>query len=458
MKKYINPWMVYGLLIAAALVAVALVQRWGGQLQAPAALAQGLPGNPELRSERLLHLLLALAAVMSLGRLMGALFKRIGQAPVIGEVVAGIMLGPSLLGWIFPSAGAALLPASVAPLLGIIAQLGIILYMFQVGLELNAAEFKGRGHATIAISHSSIIVPFVLGVLLALWLYPRFSSSDVSFSSFSLFMGVAMSITAFPVLARILSDSGMNKTPLGVIALSCAAVDDATAWCLLAIVVGVAQSNLQSVLPVFLGLLAFVAVMVFVLRPWILSYAARHSKPPISQNAVALVLLFVLLSAIATELIGIHAIFGAFLLGVLIPHDSAIAREFEGKLKDVVAVLLLPAFFAFSGMRTQIGLLQGWEQWLACLLIIVVATLGKFGGASLAARFSGMSGRDSTALGILMNTRGLVELIVLNIGLDLRVISPTLYTMMVLMALATTMATAPALRIFTPGVLPVGKR
>jgi Kef-type K+ transport system membrane component KefB len=194
--------------------------------------------------------------------------------------------------------------------------------------------------------------------------------------------------------------------------------------------------------------------MVFALRPLILKYAARHSKPPLSQGAVAVVLLFVLLSALATELIGIHAIFGAFLLGVLIPHDSAIALEFEAKLKDVVAVLLLPAFFAYSGMRTQIGLLHGSEQWLACGLIILVATLGKFGGASLAARYSGMNARDSTALGILMNTRGLVELIVLNIGLDLRVISPTLYAMMVLMALATTLATAPALRWLTPGVLP----
>lgn len=447
MKKFINPWIVYGLLIGVALFAVAVAQRWGGLLQAPAAAqATGLPGQP-VRSDLLFHLLLALAAVMALGRVMGELFKRIGQAPVIGEVVAGIMLGPSLLGWIFPSAGAYLLPASVAPLLGTVAQLGVILYMFQVGLELNAAEFKGRGHATIAISHSSIIIPFVLGVMLALWLYPRFSSSDVGFSAFSLFMGVAMSITAFPVLARILSDSGMNKTPLGAIALACAAVDDATAWCLLALVVGVAKADLQSAVPVFLGLSAFVALMIFVLRPLILGYAARHSKPPLSQNAVALVLLCVLLSALSTELIGVHAIFGAFLLGVLIPHDSAIAREFEGKLKDVVAVLLLPAFFAFSGMRTQIGLLQGADQWLACLLIIAVATLGKFGGAFLAARFSGMGNRDASALGILMNTRGLVELIVLNIGLDLKIISPTLYAMMVLMALATTMATAPALKI-----------
>lgn len=455
MKKYIDPWAVYGLLIAAALLTVGLVQRWGSGLQAPLpAEPAAAAGQVAMHSDTLFHFLLALAAVMGLGRLLGAAFKRIGQAPVIGEVIAGILLGPSLLGWLLPASGAYLFPPTVTPVLGIVAQLGIVLYMFQVGLEVNAAEFKGRGHATLTISHASIAVPFMLGVLLSLWLYPRFASADVTFTAFSLFMGVAMSITAFPVLARILRDSGIAKTALGVTALSCAAVDDATAWCLLALVVGVASADLHSAVTAFVGLGLFVAFMVFALRPLILKYAARHSKPPLSQGAVAVVLLFVLLSALATELIGIHAIFGAFLLGVLIPHDSAIALEFEAKLKDVVAVLLLPAFFAYSGMRTQIGLLHGSEQWLACGLIILVATLGKFGGASLAARYSGMNARDSTALGILMNTRGLVELIVLNIGLDLRVISPTLYAMMVLMALATTLATAPALRWLTPGVLP----
>jgi len=300
-------------------------------------------------------------------------------------------------------------------------------------------------------------VPMLLGIAVALPLY-KLVGPDKKFVAFALFMGVAMSITAFPVLARILGDSGMNRSPLGAMALSCAAVDDATAWCLLALVVGLAQSEPGKGALVLAGLAGFALLMVFGMRPLIRKFSSLHSKAPLGQGAIALVLLAVLLSATATELIGIHAIFGAFLLGALTPHDSLIAREFEGKLKDLVTVLLLPAFFAFTGLRTQVGLLTGTEQWLACLLIILVATLGKFGGASLAARFTGMSGRDSAALGILMNTRGLVELIVLNIGLDLKIISPTVFTMMVLMVLATTMATAPALRVFTPGVLPLRKK
>jgi Kef-type K+ transport system membrane component KefB len=399
-----------------------------------------------LKSDLLFHLLLALAAVIALGRALGALFRRLGQPPVIGEVVAGILLGPTLLGRIFPEGEAFLLPAAVSPLLGALAQLGVILYMFLVGLELNAADFKRKGRATFFISQASIVLPFALGLLLAFWLHPRFADPGAPFLGFALFIGVAMSVTAFPVLARILGDSGMSRTALGALALSCAAVDDATAWCLLAAAVGASSHELGSALAVGAWLLAFLGLMVFALRPLILKYAAKHSKAPLGQGVVAIVLLGVLLSALATEWIGIHAIFGAFLLGVLLPHDSAIAREFESKLKDVVAVLLLPAFFAYSGMRTELGLLQSMDQWLACGLIIAAATLGKFGGATLAARATGMRWREASALGILMNTRGMVELIVLNIGLDLHIISPTLYAMMVLMALATTLATAPALR------------
>jgi Kef-type K+ transport system membrane component KefB len=458
MKKPVNPWIAYGLLVAVALFVISLVQGLGGNLEAPMGQGSAAPhGTARLQSDLLFHVLLALTAVMALGRLMGTLFRRLGQPAVIGETLAGIMLGPSLMGRILPEAGNYLFPGSVAPFLGVIAQIGIVLYMFQVGLELNASEFKGRAKATFVISHASILVPFVLGALLAVWLYPRFSSRDISFISFSLFIGVAMSITAFPVLARILDDTGMSRSSLGVMALSCAAVDDATAWCLLAIVVGVAQSDAGAAVWVGLGLAAFILAMFFGLRPWILKFVGRHKSGPISQSAVALVLLGVLVSALCTEFIGIHAIFGAFLFGVLIPHDSTLALECERKLKDLVAVLFLPAFFAFTGMRTQIGLLQGGQEWLACAGIVLVATLGKFGGASLAARYSGMGWRDSSALGILMNTRGMVELIVLNLGLDLRIISPTLFAMMVLMALATTLATVPALRAFTPGVLPGAK-
>ncbi|MBS0265867.1 MAG: cation:proton antiporter [Planctomycetes bacterium] len=384
-----------------------------------------------------------MGAVLICGRCLAVVFRWLGQPPVIGEVVAGILLGPSFLGWVWPSAQQFILPADVAPMLGTIAQLGVILYMFIVGLELNPELLRDRAHATVAISHSSIITPFILGSGLALWLYPRMSSSEVPFTSFALFMGVAMSITAFPVLARILTDRGIHRSPIGVVALGCAATDDVTAWCLLAFVVGVAQAKVGSAF-IVLGLtVLYIAGMFLVARPLAQRYFRKFGEHEISPNLVAVVLILLLGSAVTTELIGIHAIFGAFLLGAIIPHDCALARVLTTRLVDLVTILLLPAFFAFTGMRTQIGLVNGLEQWLVCGLIILVATAGKFGGTLLASRATGLGWRDATTLGLLMNTRGLMELIVLNIGLDMGVISPTLFAMMVLMALATTMSAAP---------------
>jgi Kef-type K+ transport system membrane component KefB len=433
----------YLLMLVAAGLLFWWILRSGVALERPLA---GSAAPAAAADHTLLHLLLALAAVIALGRLLGALFRYIGQPPVIGEVVAGLMLGPSLLGWVWPAAGGWLLPPGVAPFLGAIAQLGVVLYMFQIGLELNHTALRGRGRIVVAVSHASIVVPFLLGAALALWLYPRFAPASVGFTAFALFMGVAMAITAFPVLARILGDSGLQHTPVGAMALACAAVDDVTAWCLLAGVVAVVQAQPGNALGVVALALGFIAAMVWLVRPWLVRLSARAPD----QGTAGLVLLLVLLAAVATEGIGIHAVFGAFLLGALIPHDSALARGFEGKLKEVVATLLLPAFFAYTGMRTELNLLQGFDQWLVCAAIVVVATFGKFGGAALAARCGGLPWREASALGVLLNTRGLVELIVLNIGLDLGVISRELFAMMVLMALATTLATAPALRLCMP--------
>lgn len=390
------------------------------------------------------HVLLALLAVAALGRLLGALLQRLGQPPVVGEVLAGIVLGPSLLGHVAPRMSEYILPPSVAPLLGGVALIGIVLYMFLVGLQLNPDLVRSRAHTTVATSHASIVAPFVLGAALALYLYPRLSTSDVRFTSFALFMGIAMSITAFPVLARILADRGLTRTELGAVALTCAAADDVTAWCLLALVVGVAQARIQDAVVVMALTVVFVALMFLVVRP-ILGRSLREFDRRPAGHVLAIV--GVLLSALATEWIGIHAVFGAFLFGAVFPHDSAVARRLVGPLQKVVTTLLLPAFFAFAGMRTEIGLISGASQWLLCSLIIAVATLGKFGGTFAAARFTGMDWRGAAGLGVLMNTRGLMELVVLNIGLDLRVISPTLFTMMVLMALLTTVATTPALRL-----------
>ena len=446
------PLVAYTAMVLGTVALFLLVRRYGETLTAPAPAAVEATASAAAVTapHTLLHVLIALAAVVLAGRLLGRLFTRIGQPPVIGEVIAGILLGPSLLGRIAPDIAAYVLPSSVAPFLGVIAQLGVMLYMFMVGLQLNAGLLRSRAHATVAISHASIVAPFVLGSLLALFLYPRLSTSDVSFTSFALFMGVAMSITAFPVLARILTDRGMAATELGVIALTCAAADDVTAWCLLAFVVGVAQVKVQGALLVTVLAVAFIATMFLVVRPLVARLLARSSDRPPGRETVALALVGVLISALTTEWIGVHGIFGAFLFGVVIPHDSSLARVLTERLEDLVLILLLPAFFAFTGMRTRIDLVSGASQWLICGLVILVATIGKFAGTFGAARLSGINWRDAASLGVLMNTRGLMALIVLDAGLNIGVISPTLFAMMVIMAVVTTVATTPMLSLVSP--------
>jgi Kef-type K+ transport system membrane component KefB len=442
-------------MLAAAVGLFLLICRYGDALAPPAGAAAAAPATEAASAKKvdtLLHVLIALLAVVAVGRVVGSLFVRVGQPPVIGEVVAGILLGPSLLRPLGEAVfgrdlSALILPASVAPFLGVIAQLGVILYMFLVGLGLNPERLKERAHATVAVSHASIVAPFVLGAALALVLYPRLAPAGVHFRSFALFTGVALAVTAFPVLARILTDRGLSRTRLGVIALACAAADDVTAWCLLAFVVGVQQAQVGGALLSVAGTAAYILFMFAVVRPVAARLLGRLEERQVTRGVVGAVLAALLASALATEAIGTHAVFGAFLLGAVIPHESAVSRVMARKLEDLVTVLLLPAFFAFTGLRTQIGLLSGWVDWLLCGLVILAATAGKFGGTVAAARLTGVGWRDAAALGALMNTRGLMGMIVLNIGLDLGVISPTLFAMMVLMALATTMATAPALRL-----------
>ena len=448
----------YGGLILVAIALFFVIQTVGDSLIAPAPLTHGggHGAAAAAASDTLWHLLIALTVVVIAGRILGWLFAYIHQPPVIGEVIAGILLGPSLLAQISPEAYAYILPTTVAPYLGVVAQLGVILYMFLVGLELNPDHLRGQVHATVATSHASIVAPFVLGSTLSLYLYPRFSTSDIPFTNFALFLGIAMSITAFPVLARILADRNMMRTRLGAVAITCAAVDDVTAWCLLAFVVGVVQANSQGALFVALLTMGFIGVMYFMVRPLIARMASAWDRNP-TQGGIAVALVGVLVAALTTEAIGVHAVFGAFMLGAVIPHNSTLARSLRESLENVVTILLLPAFFAFTGMRTEIGLLSNWYQWAICGLIILVAVAGKFGGTLVAARATGLNWRDAAGLGVLMNTRGLMELIVLNIGLDLGVISPTLFTMMVVMALVTTLATTPALQLLVPQTTAAGR-
>jgi Kef-type K+ transport system membrane component KefB len=441
-------WLTYASMLLASVGLFFVVRSLGEGLSAPSSSTPAVAVHAANAAPKsLVHVLLALIAIIVASRGLGFVFRRLRQPAVVGEVIAGICLGPSLLGRVWPQAQTFLLPPEVAPYLGLLSQVGVILFMFLVGMELDTGLIRRRSHATIAISHASIAAPFFLGSLAALWLYPRFSNSQVPFTVFALFSGVAVSVTAFPVLARILTDTGIQRSSIGVMALTCAAVDDVTAWCLLALVVGVAQAEVTGALQTWLLSLAYVLFMLAVVRPFVAKRVAlREHHAELSQNAVALVIVALLASTLTTELIGIHAVFGAFLLGAVIPHGSRLAAELRHKLEDLVVVLFLPAFFAFTGMRTQIGLVNGIEQWLACLGIIAIACAGKFGGSFVAARLTGLAPRDAASIGVLMNTRGLMELIVLNIGLDLGVISPTLFAMMVIMALVTTFATTPLLR------------
>lgn len=397
----------------------------------------------------LLSVLLSLTVIMLTARLFGAIFRKLNQPSVIGEVVGGIVLGPSLVGRLAPGLQALVLPAEATPVLGVLSQLGVILYMFLVGLELDLSLLRTSVSKTIAISLAAIVIPFVLGSALAWGLFESLASAGTDRASFVVFVGVALSITAFPVLARILGDRGLQRTPLGTLALTCAAINDAIAWCLLAFAVSIMQATPSAAIRTA-GLTAlYIAVMLTAGRQVAAAAIARLDRSARrGEQSVALVLVAVLMSAVATEFIGIHAIFGAFLLGTIIPHDSKVATDVTQRIADIVRVMFLPAFFAFTGLRTEIGLIASGQDWLLCGLIVLVATAGKFGGTAVAARLAGLSWGESGALGILMNTRGLVELIVLNIGLDLGVISPRLFTMLVIMAIATTMMTSPILTGF----------
>jgi Kef-type K+ transport system membrane component KefB len=406
----------------------------------------------------LLLLLVQIGVVVVAARLVGILFRRIHQPQVMGEMVAGILLGPSLLGWAAPAASAWLFPPGSLGFLNSLSQIGLLVFMFLVGLELNPRLLREKRHAAVVISHASIVVPFMLGAVLSLFLYPRLSDDSVGFTGFALFMGAAMSVTAFPVLARILTERDLLRTRVGAVTIACAAVDDVTAWCILAGVVALVRASGGDGLPLWAtlgGSAAFVLLMLFPARTLLAGLERRFQRrgDTVTQDMLAVILLVALASAWATEWLGIHALFGAFLAGAVMPKNDLFVHALTEKLEDVTVVLLLPLFFAFTGLRTRIGLVEGAEMWVFCGLIVLVAVAGKWGGSSLAARATGMPWREAGALGVLMNTRGLMELVILNIGLDIGVISPALFAMMVMMALITTFMTSPLLELIYPARL-----
>ncbi len=472
MRKYALAYVLILLIFGGG---ICLIIRAGKRLETPEQLsavpsatapsantANVSPAQPESGSAHVIHvlrdnlrdplslLLVQLILIVLLARVFGALFVKMGQPAVIGEMVAGIVLGPSLFGVLAPGAYEFVFPASSLGALRMLSQVGVILFMYVVGMELDLGHLRGRANAAIMVSHVSILLPYFLGVLFSYFIYQTYASANATFLAFSLFMGIAMSITAFPVLARILDERGLTPTFLGSTALSCAAVDDISAWTILAFVVAIVKSNgvSSSVTTIFL-LLVFLPIMFFGIKPMLDRFVAARPKliTNPARGTVVAILVLVFSCALFTEVIGIHAFFGAFVAGIAMPADSQFRARLKERLENFSSAFLLPLFFAFTGLRTQIGLLNDWSGWAVCAGLILVATIGKFGGSMIAARCTGMDWHDSFSLGALMNTRGLVELIVLNIGLDLRILSPRVFAMMVIMALVTTFMTAPLLSL-----------
>ncbi|HET9570163.1 MAG TPA: cation:proton antiporter [Bacteroidales bacterium] len=394
-------------------------------------------------------LLLQIISILICSRMFGWLFAKIGQPTVIGEILAGIVLGPSLLGNFFPGAFHFLFAPGSLNNLYILSQLGLILFMFTIGMELNMKALRDKIGETWVISHASIIIPFFLGMVVAYYLYGEFAVGKTDFVSFALFMGISMSITAFPVLARIVQEKGLTRTHLGTLALASAAIGDVTAWCLLAAVIAIAKTgSLASSIYTIGAAVAYIIFMIFVLRPFLKKIGEIYQNAEVlNKSIVAFFLLVLVCSALATQIIGIHALFGAFLAGVIMPPLPNFRKMMIDKVEDLSVTLLLPLFFVFTGLRTEIGLLNTPHLWAVCALIILVAIVGKFGGSSLSSRFLGESKRDSLALGILMNTRGLMELIVLNIGYEMGILPPAIFVMLVIMALFTTFMTTPAMNL-----------
>lgn len=458
----------YVVTLLAACTAIMSMLHFGSALPPPAATVvaekaivaampaestfSGLTKNLEANFHHpLSRLFVQLLLVIVLAQVAGRICRRVGQPAVVGEIIMGILLGPSLLGLLAPEAFAFVFPSDSLETLSLLSQIGVCLYMFVVGMELDVRQLRTNSHVAIAVSHVSIAFPYLLGVLLAYFLYSDLAGSGTTFMSFALFMGISMSITAFPVLARILQERGISRTFLGSTAMTCAAVDDVTAWTILAFVVAIAgTTSLTSFSLNTLLVLAFIVIMMLGVRralPRLLGRERMDREEP-SDGTMAVVMCVLIAAALTTQVIGIHALFGAFLAGAMMPNIDGFRARISGRIQAFSSVLLLPLFFAFTGLRTQIGLLDDFAGWSICLLITVFATLGKLGGSAAAARFTGMRWLESLQLGALMNTRGLMELIALNIGYDLGILSPRIFTMLVIMAVLTTMMTGPLLTLF----------
>ncbi|MGC2510418.1 MAG: cation:proton antiporter [Acidobacteriaceae bacterium] len=395
-------------------------------------------------------LLVQMTVVLLVTVFCGWLARKLGQARVIGEIIGGILIGPSVFGRFTPHWSAILFPPSSFNAFDILSTVGLILFLFLIGMELDYGQlYKQRATAVMA-SGMSIVFPFAMGALLAHSLRIRFAPHGIGSIPFVLFLGISMSITAFPVLARIIEERRMQGTALGTTAIMCAAVDDVVAWTLLAIALalighdgGSASLSLRMV-----ALAVYLFLMIVVARPlaaWLVKRMRTTTDLPLEMLGVVVAL--TLCSAAATEAIGVHPLFGAFMAGVCFPRVERWQTAMRARLDMLVSVLLLPLFFALTGMRTRLDLLNGGRIWFWAGIVLVAAVFGKMGGAALAARWNGQTWKDAVALGALLNTRGLVELIVLNIAYNVGAFTPTLFTMLVVMALVTTILTTPILNM-----------
>lgn len=399
------------------------------------------------------RLMLQIGVILLVARVVGKLFNKIGQPQVVGEMVGGILLGPFLLGWAAPGIFNAVFPASSVGHLVALSQVGLVLFMFMVGLALNAGEIRSNRNAAVLISHVSMVIPFCAGALIAFYIYPRLADDSYSFTGFALFMGASMSVTAFPVLARILTERNLLESRIGSLSIACAAVDDVTGWCVLAYVVVTIRAS-RSAAPAYimaLEALAYAILMLFAVKPllpWFERSFTRDKR--LTENAFALIVLLMLASALATEWMGLHVVFGAFFMGAIMPRNREFTRHVLQKFESLTVIVLLPLFFGLSGLRMSVHGIRGPAVWAYALLIIVAAVVSKLGGSMIAARWAGIGWKDAAGLGILMNTRGLMELIVLNVGLEIGAISQTVYSIMVLMALVTTFMTTPLLGLLYP--------
>ncbi|AWH36492.1 sodium:proton symporter [Stenotrophomonas sp. ZAC14D1_NAIMI4_6] len=427
-------------------IGLALARYAGPGVPSVAAKAEAVVGSDWAHhlSSPLGLFLLQLLVLLLVAKGAGALLKYFGQPAVIGEMAAGLMMGPLVLGSLLPQLHGALFPAASLGPLGMLSQLGVLMFLLVAGAELDLGALRGRRKFAFTVSHAGIALPFVLGVGLAIWLYPEHGPQGVGFTAFALFVGISMSITAFPVLLRILADRGITQTPLGQTSIACAALGDATAWCMLALIVAAAQATgwLSASINLVCVVL-FIALMLGAVKPW---FARQQIAPGREGRWLLGILLLSLASALVTEVLGIHALFGAFAAGVAVSSNTQLRDLLVARVEPFAATLLLPLFFAMTGLRMRADALQT-SDLLLCAVVIVVATAGKLLGTWSAARSTGMENREAWRLGALMNTRGLMELIVLNLGYELGLLGDRLFAVLVIMALVTTAMTGPLLNL-----------